>query len=151
MDINLEAPAIASSETYVNAPLSSVWAVHTDIRAWPEWNSEITFVDLSGPLLPGTQFRWKSGGVWITSVLQVVEPEQQIVWTGRAPLGIRAIHTWTFEPQGEATRVLTEESFEGLLVRIFKSLMRQMLARSLEKGITALKMESERRVQGSSA
>ena len=151
MDINREAPAIASSETYVNAPPSSVWAVHTDLRAWPEWNSEVTFVDLSGPLLPGTQFRWKSGGVLIRSKLQVVEPEQQIGWTGRAPLGIRAIHTWTFEPEGEGTRVRTEESFEGLLVGIFKGLMRQMLARSLDKGITALKREAERRVHGSTA
>ena len=151
MDINRNAPAIASSEAYVNASPSMVWAVHTDLRAWPAWNSDVTFVDLGGPLSPGTQFRWKSGGVPITSELRIVEPERQIAWTGRAPLGIRAVHTWTFEPDGEGTRVRTEESFEGLLVRIFKGSMRRMLARSLKKGITELKAEAERRIHENTA
>lgn len=147
MDINRNAPAIASAEAYVEAPLSVAWAVHTDLRAWPEWNADVTAVHFSGPLSPGTQFRWKAGGVPITSTLQAVDSERQIGWTGRAPLGIRAVHTWSFESEGEGTRVRTEESFDGFLVRVLAGPMRRMLAASLERVVAALKLEAERRAR----
>ncbi len=151
MDINRNAPAIASVEAYVEAPLSVVWAVHTDLRVWPEWNSDVASITFSGPLSPGTQFRWKAGGVPITSTLQKVDPERQIGWTGRTPLGIHAVHTWTFEPEGEGTRVRTEESFDGFLVRILAGPMRRMLAASLDRGVAALKREAERRAREGAA
>ncbi len=151
MDIDRNAPAFASAEAYVDAPSSLVWAVQTDLCAWPQWNADVTSVDVSGPLSPGTQFRWKAGGVPIASTLQVVDRERQIGWTGRAPLGIRAVHTWTFESEGSGTRVRTEESFDGLLVRLFAGPMRRMLAASLNKGVAALKIEAERRAREGAA
>ncbi len=151
MDINHNAPAIASAEAYVDAPISLVWAVHTDLRAWPEWNADVTSIDFSGPLSPGTQFRWKAGGIPITSTLQAVAPERQVGWTGRAPFGIRAVHTWTFASEGAGTRVRTEESFEGLLVRLLAGPMRRILAASLDKGLAALKLEAERRAREGAA
>lgn len=147
MDINRNAPAIASAEAYVEAPSSLVWAVLADFRAWSEWNADVTSVNFSGPLSPGTQFKWKGGGVPITSTLHTVDPGRQIGWSGRAPLGIRAIHTWTFESEGDGTRLRTEESFDGWLVRVLAGPMQRMLAASLEKGLTALKIESERRAR----
>ena len=59
-------------------------------------------------------------------------------------MGIRAIHVWTFEEQEGDVVVRTEESFDGLIVRIFARSMRRMLASSLEKGLSALKAESEK-------
>lgn len=147
MDINRNSPVIASAQAYVDAPLSLVWAVHTDLRAWPNWNADVSSIDFSGPLSPGTQFKWKASGVPITSTLQAVDLERQISWTGRAPLGIHAVHTWTFESEGEGTRIRTEESFDGVLVRILAGPMRRMLAASLDKGLETLKLEAERRAR----
>ncbi len=151
MDINRSAPAVASAEAVIDAPPAVVWAVQTDLRAWPEWNADVSSIQFSGALVPGTRFRWKAGGLPITSTLEVVEAQRKIGWTGRAPLGIHAVHTWTFEPEGGGTRVRTEESFEGWLVRALAGWMRRMLAESLAKGLAALKTEAERRARGGAA
>ncbi len=145
MDILRTASAVASAEAFVDAPPPLVWGVQADLAAWPAWNPDVGAMDLRGPLAPGTVFRWKGGGMPITSTIEEVLPERRIVWTGRAPLGIRAVHVWTFEPEGTGTRVRTEESFDGLLVRLFAGPMRRMLATSLAKGVAALAAEAGRR------
>ena len=146
MEINRQAPAIAAVEAYVEATPSEVWSVQSDFRTWPEWNPDIGRLDLQGPLAPGTEFRWTAGGVPIRSTLREVEPGHRLGWTGVAPIfGIRAIHTWSFEPEGTGTRVRTEESFEGLLPRLLPGAMRRLLSTTLEKNVAALKAEVERR------
>ena len=143
MDINRKAPAIGSAEALVRAPLDVVWSVQTNFTEWSRWNPDVEYVDMEGPLAPGTEFRWKAAGAAITSELQEVEPKRRIVWTGKI-LGIRAVHVWAFEEQAEGILVRTEESFEGLLARLFAKSMRRMLASSLIKGLEALKTECER-------
>lgn len=147
MDVNRDAPVIASAETFVDAPRSIVWTVQTTLSVWPEWNPNVSALELDGPLEPGTKFRWKSSGTKIVSMLQEVEPERRIVWTGRAPLGIQAVHTWSFESEDGGTRVRTEESFDGILARVFAGPMRRMLNGALEQGLMALKNEAERRAK----
>lgn len=143
MDINRKAPAIAFAEALVRAPLDVVWSVQSNFAEWSRWNPDVAYVDIEGPLAPGTGFRWKAGGAAITSELQEVEPKRRIVWTGKI-LGIRAIHVWIFEERADGILVRTEESFDGLLVRLFAKSMQRMLASSLAKGLAALKTECER-------
>ena len=142
MDINHDAPATASAETLIHAPLSHVWALQADLEGWPRWNAAVTRMNLRGPLAAGTEFRWKAGGLSITSTLQEVTPPHRIVWTGRAP-GLRAVHVWHFEAADGGTRAHTAESFEGWLARLLPGLMRKMLAASLEQGLAALKTACE--------
>ncbi|WP_412061382.1 SRPBCC family protein [Rubrivirga sp. IMCC45206] len=151
MDVNREAPAIAAAEAYIDAPPSVVWSVQSNLREWPAWNSDVASLDVDGPLAPGTEFKWTSGGTPIRSTIQEVERERRIGWTGRAPLGIRAVHTWTFTPEGDGTRVRTEESFEGLLVRLFVGPMQKMLDGALGRSLSALKTEAERRSERGAA
>jgi len=143
MDINRKAPAIASAEALVRAPLDIVWDVQTNLTEWSRWNPDVEYVDMEGSLASGAEFRWKAGGASITSELQEVEPKRRIVWTGKI-LGIRAIHVWIFEEQVDGTLVRTEESFDGLLARFFAKSLRRMLVSSLAKGLEALKTECER-------
>jgi hypothetical protein len=95
---------------------------------------------------PGTEFRWKSGGRSIVSRIQEVEPGRRIVWTGRS-FGIRAIHVWTFGEREGGVWVQTEESFEGLVVVLIGGAIRIALGSTLQRALTALKKECERRVQ----
>jgi hypothetical protein len=144
MDVNRDAPAVASAQALIHAPLDLVWSVQTNIGEWSRWNPEVRRVDVCGPLAPGTEFRWKTGGSSIVSTLEEVEAKRRIAWTGRT-LGIRAAHVWTFTEQDGGVLVRTEESFDGLLVRLFATPMRRMLASTLEKGVNALRIECERR------
>ncbi|MGD1046657.1 MAG: SRPBCC domain-containing protein [Bacteroidota bacterium] len=150
MEINHQAPAVATAEVHILAPLNVVWSVQTKIDEWSRWNPNVSKVNLRGPLRAGTEFHWKSGNSSIVSILQEVEPERRIAWTGRI-LGIRAIHVWTFQQTDKGVLVQTEESFEGLLVRFLSGPMRRMLRSSLQKDVQALKTECERRIRTSAA
>jgi len=150
VDINRDAPAIASAEAFIGAPLDVVWSVLTNIAEWSRWNPDVSRVELRGPLAPGTEFRWKSGGASIVSTLQEIDPKRRIAWTGRT-LSIRAAHVWTFTEQEGGVLARTEESFDGLVVRLFAGPMRGMLASSLEKGVNALRTECERQAKAGKA
>lgn len=150
MEIDTSAPATAHAVTTVAAPPETVWQVLTDISGWPSWNPEIKSVTLEGPLAAGTRFRWKAGPGTITSTLQLVEPPRSIGWTGTT-LGIEAVHVHRLEGNGGATVVTSEESWDGLLVRLLRGRMRKTLQRSLDGGLGALKAEAERRAGSSAA
>lgn len=150
MDINPSAPATASAEALIHAPVDLVWSILTGFAAWPQWNPAVTRMQVNEPVKPGTTFRWTAGGAPIVSTIQEVVPEQRLVWTGRM-LGVRAVHVWTFEPQPGGVRVRTAESFEGLIVRLLAGPMQRLLAASLEQGLAALKAEAERRADGESS
>ncbi|MEX2598626.1 MAG: SRPBCC family protein, partial [Dehalococcoidia bacterium] len=144
MDINRQAPAIASGQVHVAATPETVWRVMSDIGRWPEWNPDIKTVSLERPVEPGTRFRWKSGPSTITSILRQVEPPRALAWTG-STMGIKAVHVWRLEPQDGGTRVTTEESWEGLIVRLLCGPMRKTLQKAIDSGLQHLKAEAERR------
>jgi uncharacterized protein YndB with AHSA1/START domain len=147
MNINHDALATASAETLIEAPIDLVWAVQSDLERWPAWNPGVKRIEVRGPVAEGTEFHWKAGGVSITSVLREVDPPRRIGWTGKAP-GLRAVHVWTFEPDGDRTHVRTAESFEGLLAKLLPGMMRRTLEKTLDRGLAALKVECERRAAG---
>src|SRR6266542_2256675 len=61
------------------------------------------------------------------------------------PLGIKAIHFWHLEPQDGKTLARTEESFEGLVVRLLRRSVQKTLGRALADGLRYLKSEVEGR------
>jgi hypothetical protein len=144
MEIDRTAPVIAAEETLIQAPVELVWQILADIANWPGWNPAIQRVVLFGPIRPGTEFHWVAGGLKIRSRLQALSRSDRIVWTGRTR-GIRAVHVWSFEQRAEGTYVRTEESFHGLLARLFAKSMRRTLVEALRQGLSALQHEAERR------
>ena len=147
IEVSKNAPAIATREALVDAPIDEVWAVLTDLAKWPQWNESVTGMEVHGPLAAGTEFRWVAGGMKIRSRIEEVEAPNRIVWSGTT-MAIRAVHIWELAPADSMTRVRTEESFQGLIVRLFARRMRRELDRALEQGIGALKNEAEMRHGG---
>lgn len=66
-----------------------------------------------------------------------------IAWTGRT-MGIDAVHVWRLESKGAETAVTTEESFQGLLVRLFPGAFHRMLSGALDTVLRDLKAAAER-------
>jgi uncharacterized protein YndB with AHSA1/START domain len=143
--VDERAPVRAASEIEIAAPPEVVWDVLTAFDQWPEWNPEVKSMSYTGPLEPGTQFRWKAGPGTIVSTLERVEPPRLVSWTGRT-MSIKALHVWWFEPRAGGTWVRTEESFDGLLARVFRGPLWKQLEKSLREGLGHLKAEAERRV-----
>lgn len=144
INIDQNAPLHARQETLIRAPLEKVWDLQTDINHWHEWQPDVAFAKLEGTLAPNTIFRWKGGGINITSRLHTVEPPTRIGWTGDS-MGMHAVHNWTLEPHENGTRVITEESLSGWLASIIKLFDRNFLNKSLTKSLQTLKSEAEKR------
>src|SRR5215212_4623530 len=97
MDIDENAPVITRDEILIDAPLSTVWGLHTAISSWSEWLPDIASSTIEGPLEVGMVFRWETFGLSIESTIREIEPPRRIVWSGPAQ-GITAIHVWTMTP-----------------------------------------------------
>jgi uncharacterized protein YndB with AHSA1/START domain len=139
-----EAPVRSSREVEIAAPPEVVWDVLTRFEEWPQWNPEVKSMSIDGPAAPGTEFRWKSGPGTIVSTLEQVDPPGYIRWRGRT-MSIKAMHEWRLEPRDGGTHVETEESFSGLLARLFGGQLQKTLDKSLDEGLEHLKGEAERR------
>jgi hypothetical protein len=144
VEVNESAPVVATGETEISADPEIVWDVMTEIDQWPKWNPDVKDADIVGTVSEGTKFHWKAGPGKITSVIQKIDRHKFLAWTGKT-LGIRAIHVWSLEPHGMNTVVTTEESWEGLLTRLFPRRMQIMLKTSIDDGLSHLKKEAERR------
>jgi len=133
-----------SDELLIDAPPEVVWDVLATFEDWPSWNPDVKSMSIDGPVAPGTQFRWKAGPGTISSTLQEVDPPRLIAWSGRT-FGVNAFHVWRLEPRDAQTLVHTEETFDGLIARLFRGRMRKTLTEGLESGLRHLKAEAERR------
>lgn len=142
MNIDKSSPAFARREVLIHAPVEKVWQIQTDIANWSQWQPDIAYARLDSDLKAGATFRWKAQGLNIASRLHTVEPPHRIGWTGVA-LGMSAIHNWTFEAQGDVTRVTTEESLSGWLTRLMVFFDPQFLEKSLEATLRRLKSKVE--------
>jgi hypothetical protein len=151
--IDQHAPVRAFGQVTIEATERLVWETMTDIERWPRWNPDVKAVSFWGTIAPGTEFRWKVTGGTITSRFQRVEAPSLLAWSGRlSPLGVEAVHVWRLESVGGGvTRVTTEESWNGLAVRLLRNRATAMLQQSIDRGLRALKAECESRVGGEAA
>jgi len=142
MIIEADAPLRARKDIVINAPVSHVWMVQSDINNWPKWQKEVSIAKLHGRLAKGTVFTWKAMGMNINSELQQVIENKIIGWSGKS-IGMKAIHIWTFEKQGNKTMVTTEESLSGWFPTIIKLFKPDFLEESLSNALFTLKRQSE--------
>jgi len=139
-----EAPVRSSQEIEIAGPPEIVWDVLTDFEQWSQRNPDVKSMSFAGPVAPGSEFKWKAGPGTIVSTLEAVEPLRRISWRGRT-MSIKAMHEWHLEPRAGGTLVQTEETFSGLLARLFRGSLQKTLDKSTSEGLEHLKREAERR------
>ncbi len=148
--MNASASAVSSASATVNTPAAVVWDVLTDFSSWPIWNKSVSKIELKGDVTVGSTFVWVANGTKIVSMLEELDHPRRVAWSGRT-LGIRAIHVWEFEESDGGTFVHTSESFEGLIVKLLRGMMKRMLSKTLEQSVHALKTEAEARYSAARA
>jgi uncharacterized protein YndB with AHSA1/START domain len=144
--VNTDAPVVGSDEIEIAAAPEVAWDVLTAIEGWPSWNPDVKSVSMEGGLDEGAVFRWKSGPGTITSTIEDIDAPRRIAWSGTS-FGIKAVHVHTLEPRNGGTVVRTEESYDGLVARLFHGRLQATLDRALRSGLAHLKTEAERRAQ----
>lgn len=130
-------------ELHIEATPEAVWALLTDINNWPGWNPAVSCARFDGPFAPGSIFRWKSGGSSIVSTIQNIERPRRVAWTGKT-FGAAAVHVWVLEAIGAGVLVRTSESFDGWLVRLFRSSFQRLLDKALDEVLRSLKTAAEK-------
>lgn len=141
--INLDAPVKCSETILIKAKPEKVWAIVTNVDKWSIWQTDIAYSVLKGRFVPGTLFEWKSGSMKITSTIQDVDPCKRISWTGNV-WGIHAIHCWEFIEEEGQTRVIVEESMEGMVAILLKKVLAKQLENVIQNWLRMLKSESEK-------
>jgi uncharacterized membrane protein len=140
---DLAAPVLSHHQISINAPVSKVWKIFTNVDNWPTWQSNITAAQLNGKVFgPGNSFTWTSEGFTVTSHIHIVKKQSMILWSGVAQ-GITGIHLWIFQPTATGTRVVTTESFAGQPVDDNLDLMQGILDTTLPFWLNALKADAE--------
>jgi hypothetical protein len=129
---------IAHHEVDIQAPLDTVWRLHTDINAWPTWQTDITVAHLDGVLEPGASFNWTSYGLSVTSTVYDLAERARVLWGGTAN-GITGVHEWLFSQTPAGVHVTTNESFAGEPVTADVAGMQSLLDASLVSWLGHLK------------
>ncbi|MFJ6718443.1 MULTISPECIES: SRPBCC family protein [unclassified Streptomyces] len=141
--IDETAPVVVRLSTVIDATPEHVWALHTDIDAWADWNADVEHAHLQGPLTPGCTFHWRTHGLDIASTVREIVPGERLVWGGPAG-GIEGVHVWTFERTGDRVVVRTEESWSGAPVDAAADRLGRALHESLTAWLASLKAAAER-------
>src|ERR1700738_2996292 len=131
MDADSQAPVFEKAEKVIEAPPEVVWDTLTDFRSWPRWMPGVRSVEIGETAEVGTRFKWKAGPGAIKSQVIEWEPPSAVAWKGRT-LSIDAVHAWRIEGDGQGSRVVTEESWSGLLARLLRGPMRKTVRKALD-------------------
>lgn len=142
MEINEKAPVKEAGEIEIDSTPEKVWNIMINFHEWPNWNPDIKKVEINGPIIEGTVFKWKAGPGTITSRLQQIVPYKTLGWSGKT-FGIKAIHIWNIEQKNGSTIVKTKESWEGIPARLFKKSSQKSLKKAIESGLINLKKQAE--------
>ncbi|AFK02023.1 Polyketide cyclase/dehydrase [Emticicia oligotrophica DSM 17448] len=142
--INPNAPVNSKAAIVINASVDSVWKTLTNIKNWPQWQKNITEVEVLSEIEEGTAFQWKAGGLTFHSKIHTKKPMQAFGWTGTT-LGASAIHNWHFIAENGRTIVRVEESLQGVFPRLFQGYFQKNLDLGVVQNLKELKDASELR------
>ncbi|MDQ0582345.1 SRPBCC family protein [Streptomyces rishiriensis] len=149
------------SDVVIEAPLSTVWKLQTDVERWPSWQPPVlTAARLdTGRLGTGSAFRWTTPvpatpttpatALEITSTVRQLRHRTCVLWSGPAiGRGLRideGVHLWTFTEVEGGVRVHTEETWTGDQVEADVPTATAALGAGLEAWLHDLKTAAEHR------
>ncbi len=118
-----------------------VFAVLVTAGNWPNFypNSDDVQLPIGEKLQAGTAFRWKTFATAQQSTVELFEPDHALGWTAES-FGVHAFHRWILEPQGNGTRVITEECQNGLGALLVRGLMNPSLHATHQLWLEQLKL-----------
>ena len=131
----------------IDAPAAAIWHVLVDFPAYPEWNPfirRLTGEAKVGARLEVTVQPPNRKPMTFRPTVQVVTPERELRWLGRVlmPGLFDGEHAFIIEPQARGCRLRHEETFRGILVGAFSTMLNDT-ALGFESVNVALKKRAE--------
>jgi hypothetical protein len=120
------------STTVKGIDVDRLWRVWSDVDAWNSWQSDLDYAKLEGDFAAGSTFLLKpKGGPRVRIQLLTVEPNRRFVDLTRFPLA-RMYGEHQFIARGEEVEIRTSVSVEGALGFLWRKLVAEGVAGSLE-------------------
>ena len=108
------AAPILQAEIEINAPVSKVWSLVSDVSRMPQWSPQCRIMRALGPIRPGTRtINLNRRGMlfWpTTSVITEVVPERKFAF--RIPLNT-TVWSYELEPTATGTRLVETRHAEN--------------------------------------
>jgi len=108
------AAQLLRAEIEINAPVSTVWGLVSDLSRMPQWSPQCRKMKLLGPLRPGTRtlnLNRRNMLFWpTTSTITEVIPERKLAF--RIPLNT-TVWTYEMEPTATGTRLIESRHAEN--------------------------------------
>jgi hypothetical protein len=121
------------STTVKGIDVDRLWSVWRDVDAWNRWQEDLDFATLEGSFATGSTFLLKpKGGPKVRIELLTVEPNRRFVDLTRFPLA-RMYGEHEFIARGDAVEIRTSVRVEGVLGFLWRKLVAEGVARSLEE------------------
>jgi hypothetical protein len=103
----------------VRARPERLWALLTDAKGFPRWNSTVSAID--GEIREGNRLRVRVPGTSrvFTPTVSGVVTNQRMIWTGGVAPLFKGVRTFELRPKGEGVTAFTmTEVFSGLMLPI---------------------------------
>ena len=108
------AAPLLQAEIEINAPVSKVWSLVSDLSRMPQWSPQCRMMRLLGPLRPGTRtlnLNRRNMLFWpTTSVITEVVPDRKVAF--RVPLNT-TVWSYEMEPTTTGTRLVETRHAEN--------------------------------------
>jgi hypothetical protein len=134
------------TQVEIRAPAALVWKILTEFSAYDIWNPYI--YPVRGDLRPGelldVTLHTGDGALRYQPAVLIVQPEHQLSWGGRIPVGMfERVQTFTVDVlKPDRVRVTSQERFKGYLLPLYGG-MPDNARRGLEAMTRALRDRAE--------
>lgn len=141
----------ASISVDIDAPPERVWAVMSDVEAWPQWTASVTSVKRldSGHFDVGSRARVKQPkfppAVW---TVEEIVPGRSFTWVAGAP-GFRAVGHHMVEPTPTGSRATLTFDQHGVIGELVGKFSADITNRYVHLEAAGLKRRSEEVAEGS--
>ncbi|MEG8276462.1 SRPBCC family protein [Streptomyces sp. AHA2] len=152
------------SEVVVDAPLSTLWELQTDVERWPAWQPPVLSAERLDPgrLREGSRFHWTTPApatpaapattLGITSTVRRLRHHDCLLWsgpaTGEGPHIDEGVHLWTFREVRGGVRVHTAETWTGAQAEADVPTATRALDAGLDAWLHDLRTTAEARTDG---
>lgn len=149
------AAPILKAEIEINAPVSNVWNLVSDVSNMPKWSPQCRIMKALGPIRPGTRtvnLNRRGMLFWpTTAVITEVVPERKFAF--RIPVNT-TVWSYELEPTSTGTRLIesrvAENGVTALSAGITKTVLGGMdtfereLVEGMNQGLARIKAAAER-------
>lgn len=133
------------NEIEIAAPPQVVWDILIRANAWPDWYvgaRNVATKSPSGLLADKSSFAWETMGLRLETEVREFVPPFRLSWESRKS-SLQGYHAWLIEPTPTGCRVVTDESFNGLLAFLQKVFIPRKLEGLHEVWLVELKKKAE--------